>query len=247
MLNNFFLRSKHNRNPLRLTMTLCLLVASYTMSTAAIPQTVLPFHNNSTLSIPLSNVDINKIIVLHDKITAIHGPAHCFKVSNGKSGAIYLSLSGNAPFTLFLGTQWGQQVSLWIIPKKIIGKTVLLKSHSSDSRVRRWEKIDNYQELLISLMKGLMRKKLPTGYGIASVVHQSSFLWHHTISIKPLFSYVGNHLSGITYRIVNKGEHSVHLNPQAFYTQGVAAVALSQQKLSSKQRALLSIIINGER
>lgn len=84
------------------------------------PPTHYTFNDSETVPVILSSVDINRLVVKDDKITAIDCPEGFCVVTGTKSdnsGAARVNLNLAVPFTAYVSTQKGRHFGLFITPK----------------------------------------------------------------------------------------------------------------------------------
>lgn len=56
------------------------------------------FRDYDQLNIVLSNVDVNRISILNDKIQSLNGPVGLYTAKNDASGAAYLTVNAHLPY-----------------------------------------------------------------------------------------------------------------------------------------------------
>src|SRR3990167_5657518 len=103
----------------------------------------ISFVDNQRIPITLSDTNINRLVVSNDQITNVLCPSdYCTSTHNSgdQSGAAYIKLLTTQPFTLFVGTNAGHQVSLQVTPKTSSGKTLVLNPTSNNGVAKKWEK-----------------------------------------------------------------------------------------------------------
>ncbi|MGF1884079.1 TraK domain-containing protein [Vibrio splendidus] len=102
---------------------------------ASASSTVLPPHlfslsDNETVQVPLSGVDVNRLLVKDDVITAVRCPSGFCVMDKEPSldGSVLLSLNtqrGLAPFTFFVSTEAGRHFSILAVPRAVPAVTAI--------------------------------------------------------------------------------------------------------------------------
>ena len=197
------------------------------------------FSDNEQIKVILSNRDVNRVLVKEDKIISVNGPAGLYTAKNDVAGSAYISLYGDAAFTLFASTVKGHNFSLLVSPRSIAGKTVILKSTTPSLSTARWEEAESYQKVLVTLITGMINSEPLGDYSYSEIKNPKVVDFYRVARIKPLVFYGGSHLTGIVSEIKNKSRKPLILKPSYFYKFGVRAVALSQQTLRPSETGLL--------
>lgn len=204
----------------------------------------IPFVDNEQIQVTLSNKDINRISVKKDKITTINAPAGLCVVKNDNLGSAYINVYGDDPFTIFASTAAGQNFSLLVTPKKVTGKTIVLKATTASLSSR--EDSNDYQKTLITLINSMMQGESLEDYAYIPIKKPLKTNFHDIAEIKQLVIYSGERFLGIISAIKNKSKNLLSLKPSYFYKPGVRAIALSQQVIKPKETGLLYQVISQE-
>lgn len=207
-----------------------LFFATVVLAKATSPET-LPVKDNQQLAVTLSRVDMNRIEVLGDQIRELTYPTGFCTDKQGDDGASFLNVNVNEPFTLYIATESGHHFSLLVNPKAIVGKTLMFQNDSPSQKALLWERSENYQNLLVDVMRSMMLKQTPSGYIRRWFERNKSYAIFKNVFVTPIVFYQGAHLIGRVYRLQNQSKKSLTLSPRDFYAPGVRAVALSQQTL----------------
>ena len=205
---------------------------------------IISFKDNDQISVVLSRVDTNRIEVKGDKITAVNGPTGEYAAKNDASGAAYISVYKQLPFTVFLTTEAGHSLSLFVVPKNVVGKTLILKARSASKEAIAKEKDTPYQKLLTALITGMVNHKAPDGYFYHVVRHARHFNFYGIGVMALRGVYNGARLKGMVFTLRNKTRHAITVKEAWFYQHGVAAIALSKQTLLPKETALVFDVVN---
>ena len=187
------------------------------------------FADNEQISVSLSNKDINKILVKGDKIQSLNGPAGLYTTKNDITGSVYISLSGDTQFTLFISTANGRSLSLLVSPKQMAGSTIILSSEP--------------EEDFIALMEAMMNNKTLENYSYKEEKESKKTDFYNIADIRPIASYSGSCLVGIVSEIKNKTKKSIILKPSYFYKPGVRAVSLTKQEIAAAETGYLYQVI----
>lgn len=222
---------------------LCLTSASFADSI------FIPFHNNSTHTLQLSQTNINRIDVPGDYIVSarcLSGQCQVSQDASDPNGGRLVELNSmdTKPFTLDVATMSGRHISLYVTPKAMQGRVVILNpldGGSVKSNTAHNGKSSSYVASLVDVMKAMMQGKLPEGFGAQTVKGRTVTLGGQvTATLKRRFS--GQALVGKIYSITNKTGSTITLSPSEFYQPGVRAIALSQQSLGEGDSGYLYVI-----
>lgn len=203
----------------------------------------ISFADHDQLNVVLSDVDVNRISVAGDKIQRLNGPTGIYTARNDASGAAYLTVNTHLPFTVFISTVNGHNLSLFVAPRGIIGKTVILKPVTPSKKAAAWEKSSSYQKLLVKLINGMINHQAPEGYAFSYINGKNTNFYNIGV-LKPVAVFTGAHLQGIVYELINKTKKPIILKPSYFYDSKVCAVSLSQQTIAPKGMGLVFKVIS---
>ena len=198
------------------------------------------FADNEQVNVVLSNRDVNRVLVKGDKIQSVNGPAGLYTAKNDMAGSAYISVYGDSVFTIFIATAGGHNVSLLVSPRETAGRTVILQPTSLSPH---FEAAEGYQTTLITLISTMINNEDSSEYSYVPVKSKKAD-FYKIADIKPIASYSGEHLIGITSEIKNKSKNPITLKPAYFYKPEVRAVSLSQQTLAPSETGLLYQIIS---
>lgn len=205
------------------------------ISASSICAQTISFTDNQMIPISLSSTNINRVAVINDQITHVICPSgFCISKNNGndQSGAAYIQLLTQNPFTLFISTQNGHHAALSVKSTQTVGKTLVLNPLSSTLKAQTWETESSYQTLLITLIRDMMNGTTPDGYGFTPINHaetQKIFDGRGSMQIQAVWS--GNYLVGTSYLFKNLTDKPLTLPESAFYHTGVRLVASTDQTI----------------
>lgn len=242
---------------------------SYASSDNVTEPTVISINSNSQASVNLSETDINRLYVKDQKITSINFPDDALTSNNDASGAIYINLKINSPFTAFITTNLGLHFSLIIIPKSIPGKIIkfiapipkvskeenqkgtVVIQHNSDAYA--FEQSAPYERTLIRLIKDVELQKTPPGYtNIASKAFSQIGIFNLSGSVgnnaglsqTVEAGFLGGELAVRVLKITNTTSKPVELFENEFYADGVRAVAIQQEYLKSNANTYVFEVVS---
>jgi len=204
----------------------------------------ISFSDNEQISVILSNTDINRLAIQGDKIQNINAPLGLYTAKNDISGAVYVTLNGTLPFTMYLTTVGGHTVSLFINPRPIVGKVIILQPTSTLTTATHWEKDSNYQKILVTVIANMINHQTPDGYVFSAVSNPKTTDFYGIANLRPVAIYTGSNLTGLVFEVKNKTRGFITLRPAYFYKTGVRAVALSVQTIDPYGIAFLYEVIN---
>jgi type-F conjugative transfer system secretin TraK len=216
----------------------------------------IPFDDNEQIKVVLSNRDINRVLVIGDKIKTIHGPTGLYTAKNDPSdlsGSAYISIYSDTSFTVFLATVKGHNLSLLVTPKTAPGRTVILEPTTPSLFANNPTEADGYQKTLIDLISNMINLEPCEDYEYFSVSEAKKHKWiknikrtnfYNVADVTPIAFYRGEKLSGIISKISSRTRNPLTLKPSYFYQPGVKAVALSLQILAPLEECWLYQIID---
>ncbi|MGR6831148.1 type-F conjugative transfer system secretin TraK [Aliivibrio wodanis] len=237
-----------------------LLLALLSSSVLAAPASQLGFSNNETLTVKLSSVDINRLIVANDKITSVVCPtAFCtLPMGNGAdgvpipldpSGAALISLNVEEPFTFYVSTQKGKNFGVFATPLRIPAITTEFISTDRDTTLAaKFETNAPYQDMLVQLMQSMMRfdelNLPPEGFILTNIEEKEREPVPLDVIPKRLFS--GDTFSGLMYEVKNNTTKSITLTNTRFYVRGLRALSLDKKTLAPNESTRMYQIVSGE-
>lgn len=215
---------------------------------AATSPAAIPFENDATFSIVLSNTNPNKIIIDGELVTSISGPTGAYDQSQTNEGALILSPLVGQNFTVFLQTASGASVSLNVEPKPGNGRTLRfvplsMPVHKSDD-AKAWEEGQSYEKTLVSLSRAIVRGEAPDGYQEFPVSRMPQYTPAVAVRLTPERQLVGAHLRAVRYRMTNPGMVTLSLRERDFWRKGVRAVMFSQNQLYAGGQGYIWIVFS---
>lgn len=121
----------------------------------------------------------------------------------------------------------GRVATLTLVPQPIPGQNIILQFDGAASTVARGEAETNqssdYVDGLRAIMRSIAQGAAPAGYTEGRL--DVGTVMVGSLSVIPDRQYIGRNLNIYRYRIENVGRSTVDLSEQAFYENGVRAVA----------------------
>lgn len=203
---------------------------------AATAPAAIPFENDATVNVALSNTNPNKIIVEGEQVTSISGPSGAYdQPQTTPDGAVIIAPLVGTDFTVFLQTAKGAAISLNIQPKPGNGRTLRLTPLSSPVRknddAKAWEEGQSYEKTLVTLSRAVARGEVPDEYEEYPVSRMPAFNPGVSVRLTPERQFVGSHLRIVRFRMTNPGYITASLREKDFWRKGVRAVMLSHNEL----------------
>lgn len=199
----------------------------------------ISFKDNDTIHAQLSLTDINRIAIVKDKISSINAPTGLYTAKNDSNGSAYVTLLGSDPFMMFISTTNGHSVALFVTPQKTVGKTLVLNPITSIKNESHTESATTYQNVLVSLIRGMVRQDSPDGFSYRKALKPKKKDFFGIAELTPIAFYDGAELLGTIYKITNKSSKAITLQSSSFYEHDIRAVALSTQTLEPQASGLL--------
>ncbi|WP_305810549.1 type-F conjugative transfer system secretin TraK [Photobacterium leiognathi] len=213
----------------------------------ATPPTTVPFADNETVSLTLSSLDINRLVVRGDRITSVTCPTgFCTLPMSGEEGAIaaptdpqgasLIALEVQEPFTLYITTEKGHSFGAFVRPLAVPAVTTVFVPLARDTQqAAQFEKSSPYEEVIASLIRHMISETVPQGYQITPVTmsgkRKQADSTPQEVTLTPTLTYQGEVLTGTVYTVTNNTANTVTLHPTAFYQQGVKALSFSSPTL----------------
>ena len=231
------------------------LLLTLACSCGALAKTSAPTHyslnDNETAQIVLSNVDMNRIVINHDEISAIHCPSgFCVTGKTDGNGGALLSLANNVPFTFFLDTTKGKHIGVLALPASTTGKTVQLEINPTASeQLHAIEKSDGYDAKYITVIKSMLHaywnhldvKGYQSHFYYAKEQKQHMKVVQHVV-MQPLKSYRSAAITGTMYLLSNPTDLPITLSPLLFRTPKAVAMSLASTRLLPHHVATVLIV-----
>lgn len=227
---------------------------------AAQPPSMLDFSNNETLTVKLSSVDINRLVVRDDKITNVVCPSGFCTLPMGqgaagsaipldKSGAALIALNVEEPFTFYVSTLKGKNFGVFVTPLRIPAVTTEFVSSERDtSAAFTFEASSPYQEMLVEVMKSMMRfqdtQTVPEGFVYTKIEEKKRK--PAELDVIPRHVFSGHLFSGLIYEVKNNAPSDIKLNNTRFYVNGLRALSLDKKVLRAGESTLMYQIVSGE-
>lgn len=202
---------------------------------AATGPAAIPFENDASFTVTLSNTNPNKIIIDGELVTSLSGPTGAYDQSILPDGTLIFSPLSGQNFTVFLRTDKGAAVSLNVQPKPVTGRTLRLTPLSMPKRdneeAKAWEEGQSYEKTLVSLSRAVVRGDVPDEYEEVPVSRMPEYTPGTAVRLTPERQFMGSHLRVVRFRMTNPGYVTVNLREKDFWRKGVRAVMLSQNQL----------------
>ena len=197
----------------------------------------IPFENDDSFTVVLSNTNPNKIIIDGELITRISGPAGAYdsNTTATEDGALIFSPLTGQNFTVFLETAKGAALSLNIQPKPATGRTLRFTPLSPPTRqnddAKAWEEGQSYEKTLVALSRTVLQGEVPDDFTEYPVSRMPAYSPDSAAQLTAERQFVGSHLRVVRYRLKNPGYITLNLRERDFWKSGVRAVMLSTRQL----------------
>lgn len=217
---------------------------------AATAPAAIPFDNDASFTVVLSNTNPNKLIIEGELVTSISGPTGAYDQSTTPDGALILSPLAGQNFTVFLHTAGGASVSLNVEPKPGAGRTLRFMPLSLPARkndeAKAWEEGQSYEKTLVSLSRHVVRGEVPDDYQELPVSRMPAYTPGVAVTLTAERQFVGAHLRVVRFRMQNPGYVTVALRERDFWRKGVRAVMLSQNQLYAGGEGFVWVIFSDD-
>jgi type-F conjugative transfer system secretin TraK len=211
----------------------------------------VPLKDNETAKLTLSSKSLNRIFVTGDRIVETYGMEGAFKIEKDEQeGSIYLIPASHAKtqsFNLFIKTENGHNYSLYLTPAEIESKTIGIKPLSpAKIQAKRWEMNSPYAHVLLNLINDMAKGKSPEGYEsipLEKENHQREQL-RYPLASELMSIYRGEHLEGQVWRVINKGNKTIYLNPKNFHDESFLAASFDKKIIKQNETTTLYWVKN---
>jgi conjugal transfer pilus assembly protein TraK len=213
----------------------------------------LEYENNATISAEMSTTDPNRIIVKGDTILNIQcNNTQCMPSYDQFSGDGFIQLTPAArmkpSIMAFVVTEHNHNFSLVIKPKAIIGQTIefVPMEGSGSKEAEKFENKTPYQELLVSIVKGMVQydqNKRIKGYLVRTFEEPTKKDAGSGLTMFPIRLYSGNKFMGLEYGLKNNEIVNKTLTVEEFYRHGVVAGGVSKEVLKPGEIGKLYLVI----
>lgn len=220
------------------------------------PPTTYTFNDNDTVSVVLSSVDINRLVVKGDKITGIDCPAGFCVVAGTKSdtsGAARLKLNIAVPFVAYVSTKKGRQFGLFITSRAMPAVTSeFIGVQNTQQAPSVFDKTAPYPVQLAEFTAQMVRwtetGEMMSGFSLHPVDPKTvASAFNAPLAVIPDTLFVGKPFSGIRYQLINNTATVKHLTTAQFYSHSARSAALSASRLAPNETAWLYIVTGGHR
>lgn len=212
----------------------------------------IPFENDASFTVVLSNTNPNKVIVDGELITRISGPAGAYDSNTTATddGALIFSPLTAQNFTVFLETAKGASLSINVQPKPVTGRTVRFTPISPPTRknddAKAWEEGQTYEKTLVALSRSILKGDAPEDYTEYPVSRMTAYSPDVPVQLTAERQYVGSHLRVVRYRLKNPGYITMNLRERDFYKKNVRAVMLTTHELYAGGEGYAWVIFSDE-
>jgi conjugal transfer pilus assembly protein TraK len=212
---------------LKNNLLLMLLAALFASQASAESVTLNPWGRITTA---VSNSDPNSISVPDDRVVSIQATQGILQSrSTTPDGAVIFTTLAEKPFTVFVQTESGFSFSVYAMPRKQPGLSLVVNNHSvrGDERASQWESSQStYSSLLTSLISDFINNKKPTGFVFTKNTDISlSPSAQQNFTVRPVSAWRGDQIRVVRLDITNRASNRIELNERYFWSKGVMAVS----------------------
>lgn len=229
------------------------LVLSATALADNVSKASYTFTDGDTITVSLSSVNINRLVVKNDRIINITcPPGFCTATGNqnDKTGSVSVKLNVGLPFTAHLTTEKGRLFALFITPKatpSIVTEFVPQFHQHSEPTVFDLE--FDYPAAIAAFTEAMMihyRDGTPvSGFSIHPVDPKTLPKDTSPLAVVPQTVLVGKDYSGIIYEVRNQSNKAVTLTTAQFYSYAARSAALDDYDLKPGEHTVLYLITGG--
>lgn len=210
----------------------------------------IPFENNASVPVTMSDTNPNKIVIDGEYITSISGPSGAYDKQTTSDGALIISPLVGQNFTVFLQTDKDAAVTLNVHPQPGTGRTIRLTPLTLPVRrnpeAKAWEEGQSYEKTLVDISRAVSRGDAPENFDELPVSRQTSYAPGVAVEMTPERQFVGSHLRVVRYRLRNTGWVTQNLREKDFWQKGVRAVMLTNRQLYAAGEGYAWIIFSDD-
>ncbi len=235
------------------------------IATQTFALTTQPFQDNADVTAILSKSNFNRLVVKGDKITKAYYPQGFLEIqglSQGDTkkaveevdveepdGSLYVMVTHDSPFTLFITTLSGHHFSATIESEESLGKTIEfvpknvapVQKPASVSATQSAQR-PPYADAIASLMTQMVKGDKPKGY--ESRRHFGRVIkLQNNLKLIPKRTFTGIELIGEVLELYNPATYPTDIQEDWFADKDVKAVSLSTQTLLPHQTAFVYRIL----
>lgn len=208
---------------------------------------IISVKNNAEFALSLSQSNYNRLVVKGDKIVEAVFPEGAMGVKRDEQdGSVYIMLTSQNPFTLFVTTEAGRHFSVTMNGEESLGKTVelvpttaVVKAPSQPQLFKADQTVANAgdEQTLASLINHMETNKPLSGFTVKKkrLVER----WQKEFTLIHKQTWQGNQLAGEIVELYNGGHKPLILDEAWFNQDTTRALKLSQKQLLPKQTAYL--------
>jgi len=215
---------------------------------AATGPAAIPFENDASFTVILSNTNPNKIVIDGELVTSISGPTGAYDKTNTPDGALILSPLVGQNFTVFIQTASGAALSLNVQPEPGTGRTLHYAPVSApkvrSEEARAWEEGESYEKTLVSLSRSIALGEVPEGYNDVPVSRMPAYNPPAGVQLTAERQLSGSHLRVVRFRMKNPGTITLQLRERDFWRKGVRAVMFSQNALYANGEGYVWVVFS---
>lgn len=219
------------------------------------------FQDNTDVTAILSKSNFNRLVVKGDKITKAYYPQGFLEIQGlgqgdtkraveevdveEPDGSLYVMVTHDAPFTLFITTLSGHHFSATIESEEALGKTiefvpknaVPIQKPVSVSATKAAQK-PPYADAIASLMTQMLKGDKPKGYESKRHFARATRL-QNNLKLRHRRTFTGIELIGEVMELYNPAKFPTDIQEDWFADKDVKAVSLSTQTLLPHQTAFV--------
>lgn len=219
------------------------------VSTLAMGANPIPVNNNSDIALTLSQGNYNRIVVKDDKIMEAYFPPNSMAIKRDEfDGSVYVMLSAQNPFTLFLTTEKGAHFSVTLSGEESLGKTIelvpsipksLKKTANNPTKSNPKPRAQAaVPEAILALLSHMEQQK-PLADVTLTRQWGRAERWSKGLTLMPKQSWDGTFLKGEMIELYNSGKEPLELEGEWFAKKATLAVKFSKPTLNPGEHALL--------
>lgn len=206
----------------------------------------LPVKDNGDVSLTLSQGNYNRIVVKNDKIMEAIFPPNAMAIKRDEQdGSVYVMLSAQNQFTLFLSTEAGRHFSVTINSEASLGKTIELVPQQliPVKPTSKKSEVPEVSETIVQMLES-MKQHQPLGDVVVKRQFGTLQHWSKGLVLKPKESWNGKALQGESIELYNGGKERLQLSEAWFATDNTLAIAFSKPTIAPKEHAMLYRVLD---
>lgn len=253
---------------------LTLPLSSFAEDSKTRPAKVYNVKNNELVQVNLSSVDLNRLVILNDKVKTINCPAGFCTVNKKRdeSGGTLVNIAAGAkqtqhgvefpPFTMFIDTENDKHFSALVIPMAVPAVTAIFNVDENEKEaIEKKRKAMPYVKMLSSFMKNavfafennqnmpeFVKYDVSKDYKVCKKGKDGSeCIMTDKVNALPMTVFHSGQYNIIVYKLYNPTDKDARIVRSDYYVRGLASLTIEpdMKRLSPGSFTYMYQIVDG--